>query len=281
MPRLGRGSRPTFLKRRLPIKKSVEDLYNGADEGLRKGKVYLVGAGPGDPGLITVKGLECLRKGDVIIYDRLVDDRLLNEARSDAERIFVGKAAGYHTLEQEEINKLLLRKTLESKVVVRLKGGDPFVLGRGGEEAEYLAKNNIPFEVVPGVSSAYAVPAYAGIPVTYRGLASSFIVVTGHKAIDKAKPPIPWKKISTGADTIVILMGLSNLKNIVERLLKNKKPPSTPIAVITHGTTSHQRCVIGTLEDIIARVKAEDLQPPSVVVIGEVAKLRSKLRWFD
>lgn len=281
MRRLEKGSNPTFLKRRLPIKKSVEDLYNGANEGLRKGKVYLVGAGPGDPSLITVKGLECLRKANVLIYDRLVDDSLLNEASPDAEKIFVGKAAHFHTLEQEAINKLLLTKAREGKVVVRLKGGDPFVLGRGGEEADFLATNRIPFEVVPGVSSAYAVPAYAGIPVTYRGIASSFAVVTGHKAMDKPEPSIPWNKISTGADTLVILMGLSNLKNIVEQLLKNKKPPSTPVAVITHGTTSHQQCVTGTLQDIIARVESEDLKPPSVVVVGEVVRFRKKLRWFD
>jgi len=248
---------------------------------LRKGKVYLVGAGPGDPGLMTVKGLACLQQADVVVYDRLVDDSLLKQSRSNAEKIFVGKAAHFHTLEQEMINELLLKKAREGKVVVRLKGGDPFVLGRGGEEVKFLAMNSIPFEVVPGVSSAYAVPAYAGIPVTYRGIASSFAVVTGHRATGKVKRSIPWKKISTGADTLVILMGLSNLKNIVEQLLKNKKPPSTPIAVITHGTTSHQRCVTGTLKDIVGRVESRNLQPPSIVVVGEVVRFQKKLRWFD
>jgi uroporphyrin-III C-methyltransferase len=251
------------------------------EKDLMKGKVYLVGAGPGDPGLITVKGLDCLRRADVVIYDRLVEESLINEIRMKAEKIFVGKAANFHTLEQEAINELLLIKAREGKVVVRLKGGDPFVLGRGGEEAEFLAKNNIPFEVIPGVSSVYAVPAYAGIPLTFRGLASSFTVVTGHKAVGKAKPSIPWSKISTGADTLVILMGLSNLKNIVEQLLKNGRPRSTPIAVITYGTTSRQRCITGTLGDIVEQVKSKNLQPPSVVVVGEVVRFRKKLSWFD
>jgi uroporphyrin-III C-methyltransferase len=165
--------------------------------------------------------------------------------------------------------------------VVRLKGGDPFVLGRGGEEAEALAKNNIPFEVVPGVSSAVAVPAYAGIPVTHRDVASSFTVVTGHKASDRGGPNIAWDKLAAGADTLVILMGLGNLANVVDQLIKNNKPPSTPVAVITHGTTGRQRCVTGTLKDIVAKVKSEDLKPPSVVVVGDVVHLRKYLRWFD
>jgi len=245
------------------------------------GKVYLIGAGPGDPGLMTVKGLDCLRKADVVIYDRLVEESLLSEVHPEAEKIYVGKASHFHTLEQEAINELLLKKAREGKMVIRLKGGDPFVLGRGGEEAEFLAKNHIPFEVIPGVSSVYAVPAYAGIPVTFRGMASSFTVMTGHKALNNTKPAIPWNKISTGADTLVILMGLSNLKNIVDQLLKNGRPQSTPIAVITHGTTSRQRCVTGTLGDIFEQVKSKNLKPPSVVVVGEVVRFRKKLSWFD
>jgi len=245
------------------------------------GKVYLVGAGPGDPGLITVKGLECLRQADVIFYDRLVDEGILNEARPDAEKIYVGKASSHHTLEQGMINQLLIQKAREGKVVVRLKGGDPFVLGRGGEEAKTLAENGIPFEVVPGVSSAVAVPAYAGIPVTHRGVASSVTIVTGHKASERNEPNIAWGKISTATDTLVILMGLGNLAYVVDQLIKNNRSPSTPIAVITHGTTGRQRCVIGTLEDIMAKVKLENLQPPSVVVVGNVVHLRNYLRWFD
>ncbi len=245
------------------------------------GKVYLVGAGPGDPGLITVKGLACLREADVVIYDRLVDESILKEARQEAEKIYVGKAASHHTLEQEAINELLLKKVRDGKSVVRLKGGDPFVLGRGGEEAEVLAANGIPFEVVPGVSSAVAVPAYAGIPVTHRHCASSFTVVTGHKATGKGGPGISWDKLATGTDTLVILMGMGNLENLIEQLIKNNKSPSTPVAVITQGTTSNQRCVTGTLQDIIERVKAENLQPPSVVVVGEVVRFRERLDWFN
>lgn len=248
---------------------------------MRNGKVYLVGAGPGDPGLITVKGLDCVRQADVIIYDRLVDESILHEAHSKAEKIYVGKASSHHTLEQETINHLLIQKAREGKVVVRLKGGDPFVLGRGGEEAKALAENQIPFEVVPGVSSAVAVPAYAGIPVTHREIASSFTVVTGHKASDRGEPNIAWDKLATGTDTLVILMGIGNLAYVVDQLIKNNKPPSTPAAVITHGTTGRQRCVTGTLQDIVEKVKSEDLKPPSVVVVGDVVRLRNYLRWFD
>ncbi len=248
---------------------------------MKYGRVYLVGAGPGDPGLMTVKGLDCLRHADVVIYDRLVDESILDEACPDAEKIYVGKASNHHTLEQKKINPLLIQTAGEGKVVVRLKGGDPFVLGRGGEEAEALVENHIPFEVVPGVSSAVAVPAYAGIPVTHRGVASSFAVVTGHKASGEAEHQVDWDRLSAGTDTLVILMGIGNLPYVVNRLLKGNKPPSTPVAVITHGTTVRQRCVIGTLEDIVEKVKSENLQPPSVVVMGDVVELRKWLRWFD
>lgn len=240
-----------------------------------------MGAGPGDPGLITVKGLASLKQADVVIYDRLVDEGILHEAPAEAEKIYVGKSSNHHTLEQEAINQLLIEKARENKTVVRLKGGDPFVLGRGGEEAKALVENGIPFEVIPGVSSAVAVPAYAGIPVTHRGVASSFTVVTGHKALREDSPIIEWDKLAQGSDTLLILMGLTNLAHIVEQLIKNNKPPSTPVAVITHGTTSHQRCVTGTLQDILSRVESENLEPPVVVVVGEVVRLRECLRWFD
>jgi len=248
---------------------------------VKSGKVYLVGAGPGDPSLITVKGLACLKEADVVIYDRLVDESILSEARPEAEKIYVGKASNHHTLEQKMINHLLIQKAREGKVVVRLKGGDPFVLGRGGEEAQALAENDIPFEVVPGVSSAVAVPSYAGIPVTHRGVASSFTVVTGHKASEKGEPHIAWDKLSSGTDTLVVLMGIGNLTYVVDQLIKNNKPPSTPVAVVTEGTTPRQRCVVGTLQDIVGKVKSENLKPPSVVVVGDVVQLQKYLRWFD
>jgi len=247
----------------------------------KKGKVYLVGAGPGDPGLLTVKGLECLKGADVIIYDRLLDDSLLGLARSGAEKVYVGKSAGWHTLKQEKINKLLVEKARQGKAVVRLKGGDPFVLGRGGEEAQALAESKVPFEVVPGVSSVAAVPAYAGIPVTHRHLASSLAVVTGHEAGDKGDSAIAWGKLATGADTLVFLMGVANLKYITRKLLDSGRSPATPVAIISDGTTSRQRVLSGTLEDIIPRTEKVRPQPPAVVVVGEVVRLRESLRWFD
>lgn len=248
---------------------------------MKKGKVYLVGAGPGDLGLMTVKGLDCLRRADVVIYDRLVEESVLNEARPGSEKIYVGKEDKLHILEQDAINQLLLEKAQEGNIVVRLKGGDPFVLGRGGEEAGLLSRHGIPFEVVPGVTSASAVPAYAGIPLTHRGVASSFVVVTGHKASDKGEPRISWDKLATGADTLVILMGMRNLATIVENLVQNGRPLSTPVAVVTQGTTSRQRCLVGTLKDIVEKIKSENLQPPSVVIVGDVVRLRKELRWFD
>lgn len=231
--------------------------------------------------MMTLKGRACLQQADVVVYDRLVDESILKEAPERAEKIYVGKASNRHTLPQEAINQLLVEKAKEGKTVVRLKGGDPFVLGRGGEEAEALALGRIPFEVVPGISSAVAGPAYAGIPVTHRGIASSFTVVTGHKASDRGEPNIAWDKLATGTDTLVILMGIGNLSHLVEQLIKHGRSSSTPVAVITQGTTPHQRCVTGTLQDIVERVSAEDLKPPSVIVIGEVVNLRDHLHWFE
>jgi len=248
---------------------------------MKQGKVYLVGAGPGDPGLLTLKGSGCLKQAEVIIYDRLLDESLLTLAPPDAEKIYAGKSTRSHAVEQEAINKLLVEKAKQGKIVVRLKGGDPFVLGRGGEEAEALAVNNIPFEVVPGVSSAVAAPAYAGIPVTHRHLASSFAVITGHEAGTEDKSTIAWDKISTGADTLIFLMGVSNLKSIVKQLVENGRNPKTPVAIIINGTTNYQRVLIGTLEDIVSKAEQAKLKPPAVMVVGEVVQLRGQLKWFD
>jgi len=248
---------------------------------VRRGKVYLVGAGPGDPGLLTQKGLRCLEGADVVVYDRLLDEQLLKLAPPKAERLYVGKAAGEHTKEQAEINRLLIAKAGEGKTVVRLKGGDPYVLGRGGEEAEALAKNGIPFEVVPGVTSAVAAPAYAGIPLTHRRLASSFAVITGHEAPGKISSGINWAKLATAVDTLVFLMGMKNLSEIVARLIEHGRPPETPVAVIKEGTRPGQKTVVGSLQDIVAKAKEQRLTPPAVVVVGEVVGLREKLRWFD
>ncbi|MFH1646497.1 MAG: uroporphyrinogen-III C-methyltransferase [Chloroflexota bacterium] len=248
---------------------------------MKAGKVYLVGAGPGDPGLITVKGIDCLKKADVIIYDRLLDQGLLEAAPPAAERIYVGKTAGEHTRTQHEINRLLVDKAEEGITIVRLKGGDPFVLGRGGEEAEVLAQNGIAFEVVPGVTSAVAVPAYAGIPVTHREKASSFAVITGHEDPGKDSSSINWEKLATGVDTLIFLMGMKNLPEIAARLIEYGRPPETPVAVIKDGTRPEQATVVGSLKDIVSRVEEYGLTAPAVIVVGDVISLREKIRWFD
>jgi len=244
------------------------------------GTVYLVGAGPGDPGLITVTGRQRLKEADVIVYDRLVSDALLKEARPDAELLFVGKVAG-ESHDQEAINRLLVEKAGSGKRVVRLKGGDPFVFGRGGEEAEALREAGISFEIVPGVTSAVAVPAYAGIPVTHRGLASTFAVITGHENPEKPESSIDWGKLATAVDTLVFLMGTKTLPEIVEKLIENGCTPKTPAAVIRWGTTPEQQTVTGTLTDIVRRVQEANLSPPAITVVGEVVRLREKLSWFE
>ncbi len=243
--------------------------------------VALVGAGPGDPGLMTVRGLALLRRADVVLYDRLVDPRLLDEARPDALRVFVGKASGAHALPQAEIDTLLVHHARRGRRVVRLKGGDPFVFGRGGEEAGALAAAGIPFEVVPGVSAAVAVPAYAGIPVTHRGVASSFAVVTGHEDEDKAGPAVDWGRLATAVDTLVILMGARRLPAIVQALLTAGRAADTPVALVHWGTTSAQETVVGRLDEIAALPAAVGLAPPVVIVVGEVVALRERLAWFD
>ncbi len=249
---------------------------------MKSGKVYLVGAGPGDPGLLTVRGLELIRAAEVIVYDRLVNPELLEEARASTLRIFAGKQSDFHSMPQEEINDLMIAHARRGLSVVRLKGGDPFVFGRGGEEAEALAAARIAFEIVPGVSSAVSVPAYAGIPLTHRGLSSSFAVITGHQASNaacKAGAMIDWSRLATAVDTLVILMGLKNLPRIVEQLIVHGRAPETPAALIRWGTTKKQEVVEGTLADIVD--KAPLLGPPVVIVVGEVVKLRNRLQWFD
>ncbi len=246
---------------------------------MRVGRVYLVGAGPGDPGLLTVRGLEVLRRAEVVVYDRLVNPALLDEARPEALRIFAGKLSGSHSLPQAQLNALLIAHARRGRRVVRLKGGDPFIFGRGGEEAETLAAAGIPFEVVPGVSAAVAVPAYAGIPLTHRGYSSSFAVLTGHAAGCKEASAVAWGGLAVAVDTLVILMGARSLRRIVGELLAHGRASETPVALIRWGTTEAQETLTGTLGDILD--KAAGLQPPVVVVIGDVVKLRDRLRWFE
>lgn len=250
---------------------------------LPRGKVYLIGAGPGDPELITVKGLRCLRTAEVVVYDRLVDSTLLDEVRPDAERIYVGKGPRCHALPQEEINALLIAYAEAGRIVARLKGGDPFVFGRGGEEASALASAGIPFEVVPGVTSAIAVPAYAGIPVTHREHASVFTVVTGHESegAAHASPPVKWEALAALGGTLVILMGVATLPRLTQRLLDCGMDPETPAAVIQRGTTSTQRVITGTLADIARRAAEAGLESPAITVIGAVAALHESLAWFE
>ena len=248
---------------------------------MKKGKVFLVGAGPGDPGLMTVKGLETLKKADVVIYDYLADRSFLQHAREDAEIIYVGKKGGNHTLPQDKINKLIVEKALEGKMIVRLKGGDPFIFGRGGEEAQELIQDNIPFEIVPGITSAIAVPAYAGIPLTHRKCTSTVAFITGHEDPTKKGSDIEWGKIATGIGTLVFLMGVGNLKNITNKLIKNGRNPDTPVAVIRWGTTPKQETVTGTLDSIVAEVKKAGLKPPAIIVVGDVVSLREELGWLE
>jgi len=244
------------------------------------GTVYLVGAGPGDAGLITVKGAECLEQADVVVYDRLVNETLLQLAPKECERIYVGKGKGKRSLEQADINELLVRLAHEGKTVVRLKGGDPFVFGRGGEEALALAENRVPFEVVPGVTAGAAVPAYAGIPITHRGLGSSVVFVTGHEDPTKETASVNWRELGR-VDTIVIYMGRGNLKAIVSGLLSAGRNAETPVAAIQWGTTGSQKTVAGNLGDIVERCVQNEIVAPAIIVVGDVVSLRDKLNWFE
>ncbi|MBK9712124.1 MAG: uroporphyrinogen-III C-methyltransferase [Kouleothrix sp.] len=245
------------------------------------GLVSLVGAGPGDPELITVKGLRRLRAADVVVYDALASEELLRECRAGAELIYAGKRAGHHCSSQEAINALLVEKARAGLRVVRLKGGDPFVFGRGGEEAGALAAAGIAWEVVPGVSSAIAVPAYAGIPVTHRASASSVAFVTGHEDPARAETRIRWQALAQGVDTLVFLMGVGRLAAIAEQLIAHGRPAATPAAVIRCGTTPDQETVVGTLATIAADVERAGLSAPATLVVGEVVRLREQLSWFD
>lgn len=244
-------------------------------------KVFLVGAGPGDPGLITVKGLECIRNADVIIYDYLASPRLLGNAGKDAEIIYVGKKGGEHTLSQEKINDLIVDKAKSGLTVARLKGGDPFIFGRGAEEAEVLIKAGIPFEIVPGVTSAIAAPAYAGIPLTHRKYTSTLAFVTGHEDPSKEESRINWASLSKGIGTIVFLMGVKNLPNIASQLINHGMESDTPVALIRWGTTPNQFTVTGTLDNIVQRVESAGLKSPAIIVVGNVVKVRKSMKWFE
>lgn len=241
-------------------------------------KVYLVGAGPGDPDLITVKGLKAIQKSDVILYDRLINEELLSHAPKHAELVYCGKGPKQHSLTQDRINNLLCAFSSQGKVVTRLKGGDPFIFGRGGEEAEVLVQREVPFEIVPGITSGSAAPAYAGIPLTHRNYSSSVAFVSGvtksGEELDKY-----WEHLAKGVDTLCVYMGVKNLSDICNQLIRHGRNPSTPIALVHWGTTDSQQTITGTLETIVE--KSCNIKNPSMIIIGEVVRLREKLQWFE
>lgn len=248
---------------------------------MKKGIVYLVGAGPGDAGLLTVRGAELLARADVVVYDALVNKELLRLTKPGTELIYAGKRSSEHVIPQDKLNELLVSKAREGKTVVRLKGGDPYVFGRGGEEAEQLVDAKIPFEVVPGISSSIAALTYAGIPITHRDLGSSFTVVTGHEDPDKDELSVDWIKVAKAPGTKVVLMGVTRTKEIADTLIQHGMDAKTPVAMVRWGTTGRQESIEGTLETIASVVEKTGFKPPALTVIGDVVKLRGKLNWFE
>ena len=246
-----------------------------------KGLVYLVGAGPGDPELITAKGLRCIAEADILIYDYLAAKALLRHVRHDCECIYVGKKGGDHTLSQDGINALIADKARQGHIVTRLKGGDPFIFGRGGEEAEILVQAGIPFEIVPGVTSAIAAPAYAGIPLTHRQYTSTLAFITGHEDPTKAVSKIDWSALASGIGTLVFLMGVKNLPKIAAKLLQHGRSADTPVGLVRWGTTTRQQTVTGTLDNIVERATEAGIKAPAIIIVGKVVELRNSLQWFE
>lgn len=244
-------------------------------------KVYLIGAGPGDPGLLTIKGKDVLQKADVVVYDYLASDALLGYARPDAERIYVGKIAGNHALSQDGINRLIVDKAKEGKIVARLKGGDPYIFGRGGEEAEELIAAGVPFEEIPGISSTIAGPAYAGIPLTHRNFSSSVTLITGHENPDKPGSVHNWKALAASANTLVFVMGMKNLPDIARNLMEAGLPGDTPAALVHWGTTARHRSLTATLASLPEEAVRQGFANPSVIIVGKVVTLRDRLNWFE
>lgn len=245
------------------------------------GKVYLVGAGPGDPKLITVYGLECIKKADVIAYDRLVNKELLKNARETAELVYCGKEPGRHGLIQEEIHELLVKEATNGKMVVRLKGGDPFVFGRGAEEAAVLKEANIPYEIVPGITAGIAAAAYAGIPVTHRDYATSFAIVTGHGRAEKGNDFLHWEALANGIDTLAFYMSVGNIRHIADQLITHGRDKNTPVAIIERGTTENQRTLTAKLANIADKIEQERVVNPALIIVGDVVNVREKIAWFE
>ncbi|MFQ6075809.1 MAG: uroporphyrinogen-III C-methyltransferase [Candidatus Bathyarchaeia archaeon] len=258
-----------------------EENSSSVGRGCReRGKVYLVGCGPGDPDLLSVKTLRVLEEADVVVYDRLITNDVLKRIPSGAKRVYAGKHPGEPSTPQGEINELLVSEANKGRTVVRLKGGDPFLFGRGGEEAQKLREAGVSFEVVPGITSALAVPAYAGIPVTHRDYASSVAIVTGHEDPNKPEHRVKWERLAKSVDTIVVLMGVERLGEIVGRLLGGGLEPETSVAIIEQGTTEVQMTTVGTLDNIVKKAEERKVKPPAVIVIGDVVNLRNEISWF-
>ena len=243
------------------------------------GKVFLVGAGPGDPSLITLRAVELIKKSDVVLYDRLVSKKILSMIPKKAAAVYVGRAVGDDYKHQDSTNDLMVKYAKTKRCIVRLKGGDPIMFGRGGEEAEYLKKNKIKFEIVPGITSGIGSATYAGIPLTHRKFASSVVFVTGHEDFEKSKEAVRWKKLAKSTDTIVVMMGLSRLGTICKQLVSGGMDKKIPVAVIQDGTTSKQKMVIGTVSDIAQKVKRSKIEPPSIIIIGKVVSLSKTIGW--
>jgi uroporphyrin-III C-methyltransferase / precorrin-2 dehydrogenase / sirohydrochlorin ferrochelatase len=258
--------------------KIIEQEINADDQSLTQGEVYLVGGGPGDPELLTLRALRLMQQADVVLYDRLVSDAVMELVRRDAERIYVGKRRSEHAMQQENINQLLVDLAKEGKRVLRLKGGDPFIFGRGGEEIELLAQNKIPFQVVPGITAASGCAAYSGIPLTHRDYAQSVRFVTGHLKSDD--PNVSWPELANPTQTLVFYMGLVGLQEICEALIANGRAHTTPVALIEKGTRPDQRVFVADLSSIYERVAGEDVHAPTLFIVGEVVKLRHSLNWF-
>ena len=248
---------------------------------MKKGKVYLVGAGPGDPRLITVRGMQCIEQCTAIVYDRLASPRLLRYAPDHVKRVYVGKLPDRHTMKQEDINQLLVDLALEGHTVTRLKGGDPTIFGRVGEEAGLLRQHNIPFEIIPGITSAISVPAYAGIPVTHRDHASSLSIITGHESADKLDVSIYWDKVTNATGTLLFLMGVAKLEYIASQLMKHGRSSDTPVALVRWGTTPEQETIVGTLSTIAEQVADAGFKSPAIIIVGDVVKQREQLQWYE
>ncbi len=248
----------------------------------RNGKVYLVGAGPGDPGLLTIKGLEKLKLADVVVYDRLINDDLLSYCKADCERIFVGKESGYHPIEQEQISEIMTRKAELGLTVVRLKGGNPFVFGRGSEEAIALKDAGIDYEIIPGITSGLSAPVYSGIPVTHRGMITQCVLITAHESPDKKGTQVEWEKLAALKNsTLIIYMGASRIQSICNELMKYGMDPSMPSAVIENGTLPKQRTITGRLDSIAGKFEAKGFHAPAIIIISQTVSMRDRLSWFE